>query len=313
MSAEGFDVMVCGSLHLDIMVKGAHLPKLDETAVGSEWSMVCGGKGGNQAVMAARMSARTAMIGRVGNDDFGRRLLSNLDLFKVDRLAVGMDKKAGSGMSVAILDAQGGYGAVIVSGANLELSPDECSRQWRELGGAKVLVLQNEIPDAANTAIAYAAKSAGATVVLNAAPARELSSNLLECVDVLVVNRVEAEMMWGAPVLNTETAMAALPALGAGLRDVVITLGGEGLVLQSKGDRPVFLAPHPVEVVSTHGAGDCFVGVLSAQLAAGKSHADSCAAANRTAAHYVGLSEYQRASCSLAAISAVPSPKTPLT
>ena len=126
-----FDVIVCGSLHLDIMVKGAPLPRLDETAVGSGWGMACGGKGGNQAVMAARMGARTAMIGRVGEDDFGRRLLANLDRFQIDRIAVGKDESAGSGMSVAIVDAQGDYGAVIVSGANLKLRPEAAARGWK--------------------------------------------------------------------------------------------------------------------------------------------------------------------------------------
>jgi ribokinase len=308
-SAEGFDVIVCGSLHLDIMVKGAHLPRLDETAVGSEWSMVCGGKGGNQAVMAARMGARTAMIGRVGRDDFGQQLLSNMDRFNVDRTEVGVDDNAGSGMSVAILNTQGDYGAVIVSGANLKLDPGECARQWQELGGAKVLVLQNEIPDAVNAAIAKAAKDAGALVVLNAAPARQLGEDLLQYVDVLVVNRVEAEMMSGAPVTNIDTAMAVLPSLGARRRDIIITLGGEGLVMQGRDASPTFLAPHAVKVASTHGAGDCFVGVLSAQLAAGRPLADSCETANQKAAFFVALSEDTRASFDLAAIAADPSPR----
>jgi ribokinase len=225
-----------------------------------------------------------------------------MDQFNVDRTKVGVDEKAGSGMSVAILDPQGDYGAVIVSGANLKLDPKECARHWRELGGAKVLVLQNEIPDAVNAAIAKAAKDAGAMVVLNAAPARELSADLLQHVDVLVVNRVEAEMMSGAPVTNTDTAMAALPALGAGKRDIIITLGGDGLVMQSRNASPIFLAPHPVEVISTHGAGDCFVGVLSVQLAAGNLLADSCGTANQTAAFFVALSENKRASTDLAPI-----------
>ncbi len=294
MPAAGFDVIVCGSLHLDIMVKGARLPRLDETAVGSEWGMVCGGKGGNQAVMAARMGARTAMIGRVGQDDFGHRLLSNLDQHKVNRTSVAYDEKAGSGMSVAILDAQGDYGAVIVSGANLALDPDECARQWRRLGGAKTLVLQNEVPDAVNAAAARAARDGGAIVVLNAAPARNLGLELLDNIDVLVVNRVEAEMMSGAVVKDAQTAKLALPALGAGSRDIIITLGGEGLVLQSKNGSPVFLAPHAVKVVSTHGAGDCFLGALAAKLADGNTLEDSCGAANRAAASFVAMNEAER-------------------
>lgn len=296
MPEAGFDVIVCGSLHLDIMVKGAHLPRLDETAVGSEWGMTCGGKGGNQAVMAARLGARTAMIGRVGQDDFGGSLLSNLDNFNVGRAAVCVDEITGSGMSVAILDAQGDYGAVIVSGANLKLDPDECARQWRKLGGAKALVLQNEIPEAVNAAVAKAAKSSGAIVVLNSAPARNLGQELLDHVDVLVVNRVEAEMMSGAIVEDAETAKQALPALGAGKRDVIITLGGEGLVLQSRGGGPQFLAPHKVRAVSTHGAGDCFVGALAARLASGEPLAESCETANHAAASFVALRQEERAS-----------------
>jgi ribokinase len=294
MAAKGFDVIVCGSLHLDIMVKGAQLPRLDETAVGAEWEMVCGGKGGNQAVMASRMGARAAMIGRVGTDDFGSRLLANLDRFKVDRTSVAADDSAGSGMSVAIVDAHGDYGAVIVSGANLKLDPAECARQWLALGGAKVLVLQNEIPDEVNASAAKAARASGAKVVLNAAPARELSPELLECVDVLVVNRVEAEMMSGMSVWSVDTAMATLSALGSGKRDIIVTLGGDGLVLQSGEDPPVFLAPHPVKAASTHGAGDCFLGCLSAHLARGTPLQVSCETANRTAARFVAMSESQR-------------------
>jgi ribokinase len=296
MPAAGFDVIVCGSLHLDIIVKGAPLPRLDETAVGAEWGMTCGGKGGNQAVMAARMGARTAMIGRVGSDDFGQRLLANLDAASVDRSKVGTDGAAGSGMSVAIVEANGDYGAVIVSGANLKLDPDECARHWRALGGARALVLQNEIPESAGAAVAKAAKAEGGLVILNAAPARALGSDFLDLIDVLVVNRIEAEMMAGAEVKDSFSAMAALPALGAGFRDVIITLGGEGLVAQSRRGAPVFIAPHPVTAVSTHGAGDCFLGALSARLAAGTGIEDACAAANRAAAAFVAMSGRERAS-----------------
>ena len=197
-------------------------------------------------------------------------------------------------MSVAIVDTRGDYGAVIVSGANLKLDPDQCARQWRELGGAKVLVLQNEIPDPVNLAVALAAKASGAAVVLNAAPARELSVGLLHCVDVLVVNRVEAEMMAGAKVSDAGSAIAALPALGAGRRNIIITLGGEGLVLQSQGDAPVFVPPHPVKAASTHGAGDCFLGVLCGSLAAGRLMLESCQSANRAAAKFVSMSGGER-------------------
>jgi ribokinase len=295
MSHFAFDIIVCGSLHLDIMVDAPYLPRLDETAVGTAWGMKCGGKGGNQAVMAARLGARTAMIGRIGADDFGTRLLAHLDEAGVNRNAVETDPVAGSGMSVALVDPQGDYGAVIVSGSNLRMPPEQCAQQFLSLGGASILVLQNEIPEAVNLAVAKTARAAGARVLLNAAPARPLSAEFLDQVDILVVNRVEAEMMSGLTVSDQASAEAALPALRGHARDVIITLGGEGLVFGAKSGAPHRLAPHKVAVVSTHGAGDSFLGTLAIMFTRGASLADACDAANRVAARFVSLTEDQRA------------------
>jgi ribokinase len=294
MTSPAFDLIVCGSLHLDIMVHAPHLPRLDETAVGTRWGMVCGGKGGNQAVMAARLGARTAMIGRIGRDDFGTRLLAYLDAASVDRSAVLSDADAGSGMSVALLQPDGNYGAVIVSGANLAMEPDASRQSWSSLGGARVLVLQNEIPEPVNIGIAAEARHHGAHVILNAAPARPLRESLLGEVDTLVVNRVEAEMMSGQAVDTVSLALAAIPALGGDRRNIIITLGGEGLVVQSRGGAAKFLPAHKVQVVSSHGAGDCFVGALALGLAQGADLGVAASDANRAAATYVSLDEKGR-------------------
>ncbi len=294
MSTPPFHVVVCGSLHLDIMVHAPHLPRIDETAVGTAWGTVCGGKGGNQAVMAARLGARTAMIGRTGSDDFGEQLRDNLFANGVDLGEVGIDGARGSGMSVAILQPDGNYGAVIVSGANLGLDPANCRQSLARLGGANVLVLQNEIPAAANAAIAAAA--AGLHVILNAAPARAMDPDLFDHIDTLVVNRVEAEMISGQAVTGMDSALAALPALGAGRRNVIVTLGGDGLVLQALGAQPSTLAAHRVTPVSTHGAGDCFIGALAGRLARGAGLLQAAAFANKAAATYVSLTAEQRRS-----------------
>ncbi len=285
---SGFDVIVCGSLHLDIMVAAPHLPRLDETAVGTSWRLKCGGKGGNQAVMAAAAGSRTAMIGRVGDDDFGRRLLANLETGGVETRSVAVDKVSGSGMSVAIENPAGGYGAVIVSGTNLALSARAVTAAWRDLGGASLLLLQNEVPEPANIAAARAAKAAGARVVLNAAPARVIARALLDLVDILVVNRVEAEMLSGAPVESPDDAVAALPALGLGLRNVVVTLGGDGVVVGTRDRAVTRLAAHPVDVVATHGAGDCFVGHMAHALVRGATVAEAATRANDAAGVFVG-------------------------
>ena len=287
---RAFDVIVCGSLHLDIMVKAPALPQIDETAVGTSWSQVCGGKGGNQAVQAARAGARTAMIGRVGADDFGQTLTDNLAKAGVDLSGVSTDPHKGSGMSVAILQDDGDYGAVIVSGANLAIDPDAVAGQWQNLGGASVLVLQNEVPGGVNLAAARVAASAGAMVVFNAAPAQVLTRELSDLVHVLIVNRVEAGELAGRAVLDFASARLALPKLCRPQRSVVITLGGEGLLVAPVDGEIVEIAALPVEVTSTHGAGDCFVGVLAARLAAGDSLVDGCRSANQWAAEHVSRS-----------------------
>ena len=282
-----FDVIVCGSIHLDVVVDSPRLPRLDETVQGSFWKKICGGKGGNQAVMAAKSGATCAIIGRVGADDFGQTLVANLRSNTVNTDYVSVDQKIGTGMSVAIVERDGDYGAVIVSGSNLTLQPESAVAAWQKLGGAKILILQNEISEAVNIAVARAAKSVGACVLLNAAPALQLSSELSDLVDLLVVNRVEAEMMTGQPVNGKATALKVLSSLARKNKEVIITLGGLGLVFQTRDGLSLFVEPHKVTVRSTHGAGDCFIGVLAQALANGAELADACNKANLKAASFV--------------------------
>jgi ribokinase len=295
MSAPTFDVIVCGSLHLDVMVKTSSLPRLDETVVGTAWSMKCGGKGGNQAIMAAKMGAKTAMIGRVGDDDFGRRLTANLAAFDVECSAIGIDSLNGSGMSVAMLEPNGEYGAVIVSGANLNLRSDECAKQWTQMAGASVLVLQNEVPEPVNIGMAKVAKDSGATVILNAAPARAMGQELLDLVDILVVNRIEAEMLTELPVGDVASAVIAMLDLCKRSKNVVLTLGAGGVVVQAENESPKIIDPIPVKLVSSHGAGDCFIGALARRIADGDGLESASHFANRVAARFVAMNEMQQA------------------
>jgi ribokinase len=287
LSSDSIDVLVAGSLHLDIVVEGSAIPAVDETARGSSWKMVCGGKGGNQACWAAKLGARTAMIGRIGRDDFGDRLLANLGNCGVIADAVSVDPAVGSGMSVAIIDNSGDYGAVIVSGSNLAINTDEALHALDQLGAPKILVLQNEIEEAVNFAVAKRARAMGAVVVLNAAPARALSDDMAAVVNILVVNRVEAAMMSGMTVSSRKDALLCLPRLQSFGQTVVVTLGADGLVVGEEGRTPFEIAPEHIKAVSTHGAGDCFVAQLAAALAHGKSLPDAAVLANKTAAAFV--------------------------
>lgn len=276
-------VLVIGSLHYDIMVETDHLPRRDETAVGTRWYPKFGGKGGNQAVAAARAGATVVMAGAVGGDDFGRYLRDALAQAGVDHSAV-RTVDTGSGMSVAIMEASGDYAATIVSGANLRVRPEDLAAlPWDR---ALVLVLQNELPEAVNLAAARLACASGVTVVLNAAPARALPPELAAMVGVLVVNAVEAEMFGTPPVTDLASAGAAAAQLAQGFAAVIVTAGGAGLAWAGPQGRGT-LAAEQVRVISTHGAGDCFTGTLAAALAAGQGLDRACQSAASAAARHV--------------------------
>lgn len=286
------DVAVVGSLHLDIMVAAPRLPGRDETLMGSSWHRKCGGKGGNQAVAAARMGASVGFGGAVGLDEFGITLRDNLLSAGVDVSHLETDSARGSGMSVAIEEEGGEYGAVVVSGANRGIATSGLAERWAPLWEAPVLLLQNEVPEEVNLAAARAAKAKEARVVLNAAPARVSSPDLLGLVDVLVVNRVEARLLTGS---ESEDALRELHAPS---RDVILTLGAEGLLLMTRAGKLARVPPTPVEARSSHGAGDMFCGALGARLASGNPIGDACAFASRAAARFVAMTEDERAALS---------------
>jgi ribokinase len=284
MTAPAPRVVVFGSLHLDIMVQAPGRPRLGETMVGQGWSLKEGGKGGNQAVEAARHGAAVAMVGAVGADDFGRRLVQNLRQQGVDTTAVRVLHGAASGMSVALVEPQGDYGAVIVSGVNLSLGAEDAAAAVPLLQGAGWLLLQNEVPDAANVAAAEAARAMGVRVLLNAAPMRELPLALVALVDILVVNALEAETLCGAAVDCARSAAAAAEALLGLVPCAVVTAGGHGLAIAGRDGAHHSVPAHKVVVCSTHGAGDAFVGAFAARLAAGEALAAAARYANAAAA-----------------------------
>ena len=277
-------VVVVGSLHLDIVVTAPRLPAPDETLMGGSATLVCGGKGGNQAVAASRQGAPTAMLGRVGGDIFAAALVDNLREAGVDTSFIQRDEEAESGLSVAIVGEDGEYGAVVVSAANRQL----CSDGFTFPEGARVLVMQNEVPETVNRAVAAEARRCGAAVVLNAAPMRPMAPELMRLTDLLIVNRIEAEALFGIPIRRAEDALHTADRAGSGIAgELIITLGGEGLVHRDRQGRARHHAVRPVPVVAAHGAGDVFVGALSARLALPASMEDAIAYAQDAAARFV--------------------------
>ncbi|MGL6210730.1 MAG: PfkB family carbohydrate kinase [Paracoccaceae bacterium] len=278
-------ILTVGSLHYDIMVEADHLPARDETAVGSRWYPKFGGKGGNQAVSVARQGGRSRLFGAVGDDAFGAFLRDGLRAAGVEDGFVVTVPSVGSGMSVAIQDAEGDYAATIVSGANLAMDASTLADDvlWE---GVSLLVLQNEVLEGVNLAAAAEARRRGVRTILNAAPARTLPSALPPLIDVLVVNAVEAEMIGAGEVRDLDSAAAAASNLAGWFASVVVTAGSLGLAAHSA-DTHFVLAAEKVSVVSTHGAGDAFIGALACALANGGNLATACRAASHAAALHV--------------------------
>lgn len=288
MTEESPAVVVFGSLHYDIIVKGPGRPRKGETVTGTSWHPACGGKGGNQAVAVARQGVASAMIGAVADDTFGRALLDHLDEHGVDRRHVRILAGEGSGMSVAVFDAEGDYGAVIVSGSNLKLGSEDVEAASALFVSGNILVLQNEVPDAANVLAACAMKKTSGRVILNAAPARELSPELVAEVDILVVNAIEAQALaGGADIESLDDALAAARRLAVTFPTVVVTAGGDGVAFAGRDGRHGTIPPVKVQPVSTHGAGDEFIGVMAARLLQGQPVHEALVAANKAAAALV--------------------------
>lgn len=278
-------IIVAGSLHYDIMLAAHHRPEKGETVMGSGCSYKFGGKGGNQAVAAARAGGAVRFIGAVGADAQGEFLLAALRDAGVNTDAVAILPDMPSGMSVAISDAEGDYGAVVVSNANLHIDvttlPDSL---WQVVG---LLVLQNEVAASVNLQLAHQARQKGIAVCINAAPAREIEAALAACIDLLIVNAVEARDMCQIEVTDLASAERAAQKLAEDFAQVIVTAGEHGLAVCQSGEPVQSLPAIPVKLISTHGAGDCFVGVLSQALVSGSSLPEAAEQANQAAAEHV--------------------------
>jgi len=272
-------IAVVGSLNLDLVVRVPRLPGPGETVSGDDVFRNPGGKGANQAVAAARLGRRVAMVGCVGDDEAGRELLASLEADGVDRSRVRVVDGAPTGTAFITVGDDGENQIVVSPGANARLTPDDVAAAGTALAAAAVTLLQLEV---ALETVAAAARTAGGKVVLNPAPVRALPSALLGEVDVLVPNRVElAQLAAGrAPATVEEAAELAgrLPA-----RAVVVTLGADGALVVEPG-RARHVPAVPVRPVDTTAAGDAFCGRLADALAAGAALEDAARRAVRVAA-----------------------------
>jgi len=265
------EIAVVGSLNLDTTVRVAHLPSPGETVLGTGHFSDAGGKGANQAVAAARLGRRVAMVGLVGDDDAGVTLLRSLADAGVDTSAVGVVEDIGSGIAVITVADSAENSIVVDPGANRVLDGDRVRAAGGLLGSAAVTLVQLEVPI---DAVVAAAACAGGLLVLNPAPATTLADHLLRRTDVLVPNATELGTLLGdaAPVGAEEAGRMATAVHGPAA--VVVTLGADGAVVV-EGGRVIHVAAPVVRAVDPTAAGDAFCGGLADALVRGLGLVDS--------------------------------------
>jgi ribokinase len=286
--ARGSTICVVGAANMDLISYVSRLPRMGETLHGQRFQMGFGGKGANQAVMAAKLGAPVAMVAKLGEDVFGQQTLENFKSQGVDTTQVTFTDKAFSGVAPIAVDGQGNNSIIIVTGANDHLSPDDIAAAGPTIRSARVVVCQLEIEVETTLAALRLARRHDVKTIFNPAPAREsLDPELYELSDIFCPNEAEAEMLSGGTVASVEDAeQAARTMLAQGAGAVVLTLGERGcLVVDSEGAERV-----PVErvtAVDSTGAGDAFVGSLAYFLARNVELVDAARRANRVAAQSV--------------------------
>lgn len=262
-------VVVVGSYNTDLTIKTERIPRPGETIIGGVFSEGGGGKGANQAVAAARTGANVSFIARVGNDALGKLGIQRLTDEGINTDYILRDNDSATGVAFIVVDERGENSIVVASGANAKLSSTDIDKANDEISSADVLLVQLESPvDAIYSAIKKA-HDKGAVVILNPAPAQTLSSKILNDIDVITPNKVEAEMITGIKVSDEDSLRSiVLKFFDSGIKTVIITLGSKGMFVGSTEWMKLIPAYNVCPVDST-GAGDIFSGALAAFLAEG--------------------------------------------
>ncbi|MDQ0550916.1 ribokinase [Pantoea agglomerans] len=253
---------VLGSINADHILNLAHFPRPGETVIGQNYQIAFGGKGANQAVAAGRAGADIAFIACVGADDIGERVRQQLAQDNIDTTPVEVVEGESTGVAMIFVNGDGENNIGIYSGANAALTPACVTRHQQVIADADALLMQLESPLESVLAAATLARQHQTQVILNPAPATQLSDELLALIDIITPNETEAESLTGIAVSNDEDAARAAAVLHAkGIGTVLITLGRRGVWLSEQGDGQR-IAGFSVKAIDTIAAGDTFNGAF---------------------------------------------------
>ncbi|MFZ4546229.1 MAG: ribokinase [Bacteroidales bacterium] len=277
-------IVVVGSCNTDMVIKADRLPIPGETILGGTFFMNPGGKGANQAVAAARMGGNVTLISKTGNDVFGKQSVMLYTAENIKTNYIYSDPKHPSGVALITVDSQGENCIVVASGANAYLTPSDIDKASAEIENSDLVLMQLEIPIDTVEYVAEMANKKGIKVILNPAPARALSDNLLKHLYIIIPNKSEAEILSGIKVSDIESAKQAADIISAkGVDIVVITLGSQGALIKEYNEY-LFVEAFKVDALDTTAAGDTFCGSVCVGLSEGRSVLDSVKLAARAAA-----------------------------
>jgi ribokinase len=278
-------ILVVGSINLDLVASCERLPRSGETVAGRALREIPGGKGANQAVAAARLGAEVAMIGRVGDDAYGRRLREELLAAGVDVTHVRDTPNCQSGLAAISVDRAGENAIVVIGGANAKLSPEDVAASESAFAGAQVLLVQLEVPLDTIVAAVERARRNNVQVIVDPAPATDSLPAELLAADVICPNETEAARLCGYPVETVEQARAAAVWFcEQGARVAIIKRGEHGGVIATREGTDREFTSYAVKAIDTTAAGDAFAGALAVAIAEGQSLDAAVQFASATAA-----------------------------
>lgn len=269
-------IIVFGSINMDMNIKLKSFPESGETVLSQSYTSTPGGKGANQALASARIGAKTALIGKVGDDGQGLRILNYLRRHEVMTSGVAKSEEFPTGMAVISKEKNGENRIIVASGANYlvnaEQAPPEIFRP------ENVLLTQMEVPIEQNALVMKNAKDKGSQVVLNLAPSLTIPKQLLSLVDFLIVNQIEARRLGERLGINAkdDTTKLAHSLAKDGKLTCIVTMGPDGVIAVSPDGKGLKIPSMKLEgVKDTTGAGDCFCGTFAACIHEGRSLAES--------------------------------------
>lgn len=280
-------ILVVGSFVMDLIVTTSRFPNAGETVIGADFSTAPGGKGANQAIQAARLGADVTMVGKVGQDDFGKRLIESAQQsgVRVEHILVAQDAPSAVGNVQIQSNAQGTENRiVVVPGANMKLTAQDVEFLKDTICQFDIVIMQHEIPTEVNRAVAKYAKAAGVPVMLNPAPSAAVPGDIAACLTYISPNEHEAEDITGIVPEGEEGISRTIAALREmGVANTLITLGQNGCAF-SDGTHVITSPSFRCEkVVDPTAAGDSFIGAFCTAVAAGIGLEDALRFANCTA------------------------------